>query len=99
MQILVADNNDHTREVLCQTLAAEGFDPLSAESAPDALDLFRKHQPPIVIFDLVLVGMDGLELLQKLKSADFDCEVIATTSFPSLESVVSAMNLGRSITW
>lgn len=94
MQILVADNNDHTRNTICQLLENEGYSTIAAETASDALSLFRKYATPIIIVDLVLIGMDGLELLEKFKFDNLDCEVIALTSYPSLESVIGAMNHG-----
>jgi len=94
MQILVADNNNHTRHIICQLLEAEGYEIFSAETAIEALELFEEHHTPIIILDLVLVGMDGIKLLEKFKTDDFTCEVIALTSFPSLDSVIAAMNHG-----
>lgn len=94
MQILVADNNDHTRSIICQMLEDEGYQTFSAETADEALRLFRHEDISIIILDLVMVGMDSLKLLEKLKNEKPDCEIIAMTSFPSLESVIAAMNLG-----
>lgn len=94
MQILVADNNDHTRSIICQMIENEGHQAVAAETADDALRLFGEKEIMVVILDLVLVGMSSLELLEKFKTERPDCEVITMTSFPSLESVVGAMNLG-----
>ena len=94
MQILVADNTDHTRSAICQMLADEGLEPLSAATADDALRLFREEPVKVVILDLVLVGMDSLELIRTFKSEKPGCEIITVTSFPSLDSVINAMHLG-----
>jgi diguanylate cyclase (GGDEF)-like protein len=94
MQILVADNSEHTRSAILQLLEDEGLQPLSAETAAEALRIFREQPVSVVILDLVLVGMDGFELLKCLKKERPECEVIVMTSFPSLDSVVKAMHLG-----
>ena len=94
MQILVADNTDHTRQAICQLLENEGYEVLAAESAGEALRIFRELQIGIVILDLVLVGMDSFELLEAMKREQPHCEVITVTSFPALDSVIKAMHLG-----
>ncbi len=94
MQILVADNTDHTRSTICQLLENEGYQVLAAESAGEALRIFREQQIGIVILDLVLVGMDSFKLLETIKTEQPHCEVITVTSFPSLDSVIKAMHMG-----
>jgi len=94
MKILVADNSDNTRSAICQLLEDEGHQPLAAETATEALQLFREQEIKIIILDLVLVGMDSFELLQTFKNEQPECAVITITSFPSLDSVIKAMNLG-----
>ncbi len=94
MQILVADNTDHTRSTICQLLETEGYNALSAASADEALRILREQQIGVVILDLVLVGMDSFELLQTIKSEQPHCEVITVTSFPSLDSVIKSMHIG-----
>ncbi len=94
MQVLVAENNDHTRNAICQLLEDEGHLPLPAATADEALRLFRGQSPRVVLLDLLPAGMDGFDLLQMFKDERPECEVIAMTSFPSLDSVIRAMNIG-----
>ena len=94
MQILVADNNDHSRAAICQRLENDGYQTFSAASTDEALHIFRSKNISIIIFDLVLIGMNGLELLSTFKKEKPGCEVITMTSFPSLETVIGAMNRG-----
>jgi len=94
MRILVADNSEHTRSALFQLLEDEGHQPLAAETADEALRIFREQNVMVVILDLVLIGMDGFELLAMMKQERPECEIIAMTSFPALDSVVMAINLG-----
>lgn len=96
MQILVADNNDHTRSAVCQMLDEAGYRPIPAVDAAEALRIFRQDDIRMVVLDLVMVGMDGFELLKTLKQERPACEIIATTSFPSLDSVIKAMKFGAS---
>jgi diguanylate cyclase (GGDEF)-like protein len=94
MKILVADNSDNTRSAICQLLEDEGHQPFAAESAVEALQLFREQEIKIIILDLVLVGMNSFELLQTFKNEQPECAVITITSFPSLDAVIKAMHLG-----
>lgn len=93
MHILVADNNDHTRETIGALLEDFGHSISLAENADQAMHVFRSAKPDIVILDLVLVGIDGLELLATIKAERPETEVIVMTSFPSLDSVIEAMRL------
>ena len=94
MRVLVADNSEHTRLALVQLLEDEGHLAFAADTAEEAWRLFRTEPVDIVLLDLVLVGMDSFALLQRLKKERPGCEVITMTSFPALDSVIQAMQLG-----
>lgn len=93
MRILIIENSDHTRESLCEFLEEEGHEVVSMKSGDDALRSFRREPTPVVILDLLLVGFGSLDLLATIKSERPETEVIVTSSFPSLESVVEVMRL------
>lgn len=67
-KILVVEDNRDTRELLEYNLAAAGFDVSSAEEGREALDMVRSVRPDLVLLDLMLPGMDGLETCKRLKS-------------------------------
>ena len=64
--ILVADDDEPVRELLCQVLEAEGFSVLEAVTGRDVLEQIKKQPVALVILDLVMPEMDGLETLQSL---------------------------------
>jgi len=93
MRILIVDNDAHTRDTLCQFLVEEGHDAICEASGSNALQRFREEPFPLVILDQVLVGMDGLDLLARIKAEKPETLVIVTSSFPALAAVVRALRL------
>jgi len=93
MRILIVDNDAHTRDALCQFLADAGHDIVCEASGSNALQRFREEPFSLVILDQVLVGMDGLDLLARIKAEKPDTLVIVTSSFPALAAVVRALRL------
>ena len=94
MRIYVIENSDHTREVLCNFLVEEGHEVVGMQNGEEALRAFRYDPVPVVILDLHLVGISSLNLLETIRSEHPETEVIVTSSFPSLDSVVNVMRLG-----
>jgi len=93
MRILIVDNDAHTRSALCQFLEEEGHESVAEGSGSDALHRFRDQPFELVILDQVLVGMDGLDLLARIKAERPETIVIVTSSFPALAAVVRALRL------
>lgn len=65
--LLLVEDDDDLLEVLRLTFEAEGFRCLTADNGEDALKLCRRHGPDLVILDLMLPGMDGIEVCTELK--------------------------------
>jgi DNA-binding response OmpR family regulator len=68
--VLIVEDHPLTREFLADNLAADGFEPLEAETAHDALRLLRRETPDIGLIDLGLPDRDGLDLLREIRIAD-----------------------------
>jgi CheY-like chemotaxis protein len=66
-KLLLADDEEGIRKVLGISLADRGYDVLTAKDGEDALKIFRQVQPQIVLTDIKMPGMDGIELLQTIK--------------------------------
>ena len=64
-KILIVDDEQDIRDVLAMALADMGHDVLTAGEGEQALRLFREASPPIVVTDIKMPGMDGIDLLQK----------------------------------
>jgi diguanylate cyclase (GGDEF)-like protein len=93
-RILVVDDEESLRTLLTEVLSDEGYHIDTAASGEEALSLFNNDPYPLVITDIRMGGMDGIELLQKLKARYEDTQVIVITSHASLETAVRALRSG-----
>lgn len=94
MDILIVDDEETLRCVMSQVLSADGFVVAEAETGEDALESFRKSRHPVVITDIRMAGMSGIELLNEIKKYNPETEVVIITSHASLDSAVSALRAG-----
>jgi signal transduction histidine kinase len=90
-KILLVDDEEGIRKVLDISLSDSGFKVFTAETGKEALDIFRKMQPPIVLTDIKMPGMDGIELLQKIKEESPDTEVIMITGHGDMELAIRSL--------
>ncbi len=93
-RILVVDDDASIRETFEQHLAASGFEVRTAQSAEEALPLLGTFEPALVITDLRLPGMDGLDLLERIKTSLDEVEVVLITAHDDMKSAVGAMRKG-----
>jgi two-component system, cell cycle response regulator len=94
IRILVADDEPTIRSVIRQVLEDDGYDVTDVPSGDDALAAFRKCPFPIVLTDIVMGRMSGLDLLREIKLLDTDALVIVMTSQASLETATVALRAG-----
>jgi DNA-binding NtrC family response regulator len=94
--ILVVEDEAKMRRLLELQLAEEGFIAVAVGEAETALKLFNKDGFDLVVTDLKLPGMSGLEFLQSVKRANADTPVILMTAHGTVESAVEAMKQGAS---
>lgn len=93
-RILVIDDEENMLELYSRILGKEGYKVTTALTAEEALDLFRSKVFDLIIADLALPGMNGVELLKKVKEEDPDIPYILITAYGTVESAVEAMKLG-----
>lgn len=93
-RILIVDDEPLTRKSLYEILRFEGYSVSAASSAKEALILVEKERPNIIITDLKMPEMDGLELLREVKKMSFKVSVVIMTGFGSIETAVEAMKEG-----
>jgi two-component system, NtrC family, response regulator len=92
--ILLIDDDESLRRVTEYNLTAAGFDVIPCGSGRDGIVLFKKNDPDLVITDVKLGDMDGLEVLAAIKKESPETPVIVITAFGSIEMAVKAMHEG-----
>ena len=92
--ILVVDDEDTIRSCLKEALEAEGHKVYTSEDGGNSLRLTKELIPDLVILDLKMPGMNGLDLLREIKLHDQNILVILLTGHASVDSAVSAMKAG-----
>jgi two-component system, NtrC family, response regulator len=92
--ILLIDDDESLRRVTEYNLTAAGFDVIPSHSGRLGIELFKKNDPDLVITDVKLGDMDGLEVLAAIKGESPETPVIVITAFGSIELAVKAMHEG-----
>ncbi len=91
---LVLDDDPGVLAVLGGYMKAFDFDVETTENPRTALELCRRNRYDIIMSDLVMPQMNGLEFLQEVRQADSDAAFIMITGYPSIESAVEAIRRG-----
>jgi two-component system response regulator PilR (NtrC family) len=92
--VLVIDDEEIMRDILGTLLEREGYSVRLAASGQEGLDLARSLPFDAVIVDVMMPGLDGMQVLDELKKFDEELPVIMITAFASMESAISAMKKG-----
>ena len=95
-RILVVDDDPLSRDFLTEAVQALGYLALAAPNAEEALDRIGSEHPDLVLSDLRMPGIDGLELCHRLRERWPDLPVIVVTAHGTIESAVGAMKEGAS---
>jgi len=94
IDLLVVDDDSEFRETLVSRFTRTGFAVQSAGNGEEALGLAERRNFDVAVFDMMMPGMSGLELLKRFKESHPECEVILLTGQGSIETAVEAMKLG-----
>jgi two-component system response regulator (stage 0 sporulation protein F) len=94
MKILVVDDEEGARELFNTILTDEGYDVVLADSGEKALSMFKSTQFHLVITDIKMPLMNGLQLLQEIRKIGSKTDVIMVTAYGEVESYLKAMSLG-----
>jgi two-component system response regulator PilR (NtrC family) len=92
--VLVIDDEEIMRDILGTLLEREGYSVRLASSGQEGLDLARSLPFDAVIVDVMMPGIDGLQVLDELKKHDDELPVLMITAYASMESAISAMKKG-----
>lgn len=93
-RILVVDDNKSTLKVINAILTQENYAVYTASEPLDAIELIKKETVHLIMLDLKMPGMDGIELYKRIKEIDSSVAVIIMTAYGTVESAVEAMKLG-----
>lgn len=93
-KILIVDDQFGIRILLNEVFQKEGYNTFQAANGLQALDIVKKHDPDLVLLDMKIPGMDGIEILKRMKMIDPDIRVIIMTAYGELDMIQEARNLG-----
>ena len=89
--ILLVDDEEGIRKVLSIALCDMGYHVLTAQNGVEALRIFKDERPPIVLTDIKMPEMDGIELLRRLKQVSADTEVIMITGHGDMDLAIKSV--------
>lgn len=95
-RILLIDDEPDILRVLARSLKADGYAVSTAESGTDGISEFERERAQIVITDIKMPGMDGIEVLKRIKGMDADTEVIIITGHGDIANAIEALHFGAS---
>ncbi len=92
--VLVVDDDDNLRELLEEAILEWGYDVTTAGSGREALRRMARKRFRIIICDLKMPGMDGLELLRKIRKRDETARLIIITGYATIDTAVKTIEAG-----
>jgi two-component system, NtrC family, sensor kinase len=95
-KILLIDDEEANVRVLAMSLRSDGHEVVSALSGEEGLEVFGREAPELVVTDIKMPGMDGIEVLQQIKQRQPDAEVIIITGHGDIDNAIEALKFGAS---
>lgn len=92
--ILVVDDQFGIRILLQEVLTQEGYEVLLAPNGQDALAVMQTQTPDLVLLDMKIPGMDGIEILRAMRKRGTDVKVVMMTAYGELDLIEEAKELG-----
>ena len=93
-KVLIVDDDEDVREILAKTIRKEGFEVVVAENGQAGLEIFGREHPDILIADLRMPGMNGLELMHEVRGLSVNVQLIVVTGFGEFDTAISALHEG-----
>ncbi|AIQ61912.1 Sporulation initiation phosphotransferase F [compost metagenome] len=93
-KVLIVDDQNGIRILLMEVFNSEGYTTFQAANGKAALDIVNSDRPDLVLLDMKIPGMDGLEILKHIKEIDPAIKVIMMTAYGELDMIKEATKLG-----
>ena len=93
-KILIVDDEKHISAALASLVKAEGFKALLARDGATALETIRSETPDLMLSDIKMPGMDGMELMRRAKDIDPDLPIVMITAYAEIHGAVKAIKAG-----
>lgn len=93
-KVLIVDDQNGIRILLMEVFNSEGYTTMQAPNGKVALEIVRNEAPDLVLLDMKIPGMDGLEILKHIKEINPDIKVIMMTAYGELDMIKQATDLG-----
>jgi PAS domain S-box-containing protein len=96
LKLLLIDDEEPAREIVGMSLRSDGYQVLTAEDGKGGLEVFGKESPPIVLTDIKMPGMDGIEVLKRIKEISPETEVIVISGHGDMDLAIQSLQLEAS---
>ncbi|MBH5319854.1 response regulator [Paenibacillus sp. GSMTC-2017] len=93
-KVLIVDDQNGIRILLLEVFNSEGYNTFQAPNGKIALEIVKSEAPDLVLLDMKIPGMDGLEILKHIKAMDPSIKVIMMTAYGELDMIKEATDLG-----
>ena len=92
--ILIVDDEDDSLEMLGRVIRGTGCSVLTAKSGAEALRILDRQRVDLIVADMVMAGLNGIELLREIRRRGIEAKFIMVTAYGEMESYIEVMNLG-----
>jgi two-component system NtrC family sensor kinase len=96
LKLLLIDDEEPARKIVGMSLTSDGYQVLTAEDGKAGLEVFEKETPPIVLTDIKMPGMDGIEVLKRIKQINPETEVIVISGHGDMALAIQSLQLDAS---